>query len=173
MTGIKHYLVPFFVRFTIIFLIASAFMLVISEVGYRLLREDSSRPPGTIELTIPNGTAEKLENGLGNSTIPEEMIFVVGDVLVVNNQDGVDHELGPLWIPAGKTANLTLDQANDYTYSCSFQESRYFDLTVRSAITWRDRFGALWYGVPPTVMFLLVYSFIVKPLKPVKVEKKS
>ena len=164
----KPYLVPFFKRFIILLIVASVFMLVVSEIGYRILRDDSSRPPEKIELIIPNGTADKIAKGEQESAIPDEMIFVVGDTLVVNNQDVVDHELGPLWIPAGNSASLLLDTANDYSYSCSFRETRYFDLTVRSAITWRDRLGAMGYGVPPTVMFLLVYSFVLKPIKPVK-----
>lgn len=168
MIGIKPYIGPFFKRFFILLFAAAGFMLLVSEIGYRLLREDTSRPPQTIELLIPEGTAEKIARGEANPAIPEEMVFVVGDTLFVKNLDSVDHELGPLWIPSGNSASLSLDQANDYTYSCSFQTSRYFDLTVRSAVTWRDRLGALWYGVPPTVMFLLVYSFIIKPIKPAK-----
>jgi hypothetical protein len=168
MTGVRPYIGPFLIRFLVLSIVASGFILLVSEIGYRLLREESSRPPKTIELLIPAGTSEKIGRGESNPAIPKEMIFVVGDVLLVKNQDTVDHELGPVWIPAGTSASLTLDQANDFTYSCSFRESRYFDLTVRKAITWHDRLGALWYGVPPTVMFLLVYSFVIKPIKPAK-----
>ena len=168
MSPIKYYLGPFFLRILILTILASGFIFLISEIGFRLMREDSSRPPSTIELVIPEGTDAKLKLGEPNPAIPDEMIFVVGDILLVKNLDSVDHELGPLWIPAGNSASLKLEQANDYTYSCSFQESRYFDLTVRSAITWQDRLGALGYGVPPTVMFLLVYSFVIKPIKPFK-----
>jgi hypothetical protein len=166
MKGVQPYLVPFIKRFLLILVISTLVMLGISELGYRLLRDDTSRDPETIELIIPEGTADLIARGEPNPTIPEEMIFVVGDILVVKNEDLVDHELGPLWIPAGKSASLKLDQANDYAYSCSFQPSYYFDLTVRAATTWRERLGALWYGVPPTVMFLLVYSFIIRPLHP-------
>lgn len=173
MKGLQPYLVPFFMRFLFLLVISSVVMLGISELGYRLLRDDTSREPETIELVIPVGTSALIERGEPNPAIPAEMIFVVGDVLLVRNEDEVDHELGPLWIPAGKSASLKLDQANDYAYSCSFQPSYYFDLTVRAATTWRDRLGALWYGVPPTVMFLLVYSFIVRPLQPRTTHKLS
>lgn len=167
MTPVKYYIIPFIRRFLILVVAASAFILLISEIGFRLMREDSSRSPGIIELVIPAGTDEMLKEGKPNPAIPDEMIFVIGDVLLVKNLDSVDHELGPLWIPSGKSASLVLDQANDFSYSCSFQESRYFDLTVRSAISWKDRIGAMGYGVPPTIMFLLVYSFVIKPLKPI------
>ena len=168
MNGISPYLVPFFRRFVFLFIISTVVILLISEISYRLLRDDSSRNPTTIELVIPKGTAEGISQGKPSTAIPEEMVFVVGDVLVVINEDKVDHELGPLWVPAGKSASLTLDQANDYTYSCSFRVSNYLDLTVRSAITWRDRLGAMLYGVPPTLMFLLVYSFVFRPLRPAR-----
>jgi hypothetical protein len=159
------YLIPFLKRFLILFVVAVSVMLLISEVSYLLQRDDISRDPMTVELVIPFGTAEKIAAGESSSTIPEEMIFVVGDILLVRNEDLEDHELGPLWIPAGKSASMVLDQENNFTYSCSFQSSRYFDLTVKSAITWKDRLQALWYGVPSTLMFLLVYSFVVKPIK--------
>ncbi len=162
------YLVPFFKRLGFLTLAAAGVVLVFSEIGFRLMRDDVSRDPTTIELVVPKGTADQISRGESNPAIPDEMIFVVGDVLVVRNEDVVDHEFGPLWIPAGKSASLPLTQANDYTYSCTFKPSNYLNLTVRSAITWRDRLGALWYGVPPTVMFLMVYSFVVKPLKPVR-----
>jgi len=167
--SVQPYLFPFFKRFVILTLAASGVVLLFSEIGFRLLRDDVSRDPTTIELVVPKGTAEKIAKGEPNPTIPDELIFVVGDVLVVRNDDVVDHEFGPLWIPAGKSASLPLSQANDYTYTCSFKPSNYLNLTVRSAITWRDRLSALWYGVPPTVMFLMVYSFVVRPLKPVSV----
>lgn len=159
------YVIPFLRRFLFLLAISAALILLISEVSYRLQREDISRDPTTIELVIPAGTAAKIAKGESPASIPEEMIFVVGDVLLVKNEDDQDHELGPLWIPAGKSASMVLEQESDFSYSCSFQPSRYFNLTVKSAITWSDRLAALWYGVPPTVMFLMVYSFVVKPFK--------
>jgi len=169
--GLQPYLIPFFRRFILLIFVAAAAILLFSEIGFRLLREDVSRDPTTIELVVPKGTAERIAGGESNPTIPDDLVFIVGDVLVVRNEDVADHEFGPLWIPTGKSASLALDQANDYTYSCSFQPSNYLNLTVRNVINWRDRLGALWYGVPPTVMFLLVYSFVVKPLTPLEVRK--
>ena len=37
------------------------------------------------------------------------MSFVVGDTLVVKNEDSVEHQLGPLWIPAGSSASMPLN----------------------------------------------------------------
>jgi len=165
------YIVPVLKRALFLLVVAVGMMLLISEGAYWLQKDDLSREPQTIELVIPEGTAETIDEGESPSSIPDEMVFIVGDVLVVKNDDISDHELGPLWIPAGKSASLVLEQENDYTYSCSFQQSRYFDLTVKSAVNWRDRVQALGYSVPPTWMFLLVYSFVIRPIKFTKDKK--
>ncbi len=160
------YLLPFLRRFIILLVFSLAVVWAFSEIAYRLTRPDTSRSPQIIELIIPAGTAELVKNGKASPTIPREMIFVLGDTLLVKNQDSVSHQLGPLWIPAGKSASLPLSQANDYAYSCSFQPSKILDITVRPAVTWVSRLGALWYGTPPTLMILLVYSFVLAPLRP-------
>ena len=159
-------LVPFLRRLLFLALISAAGVLLFSEVAFRLMGDDTSRAPETVELVIPAGTGARLAAGEDVTGIPETMIFVVGDVLLVRNEDTIDHELGPLWIPAGASASMGLDEKNDFAYSCSFKPSKYFGLTVKEAITWEDRLGALWYGTPPTTMLLLVYSLVVKPLKP-------
>jgi hypothetical protein len=63
-----------------------------------------------------------------SSSLPENMTFVVGDRLVVRNEDAVDHKLGPLWIPANSSAQLSLDQEENLAYECSFQPGKYFGL---------------------------------------------
>ena len=161
-------IVPFLRRLLFLAIISAIAVLIISEVSYRLMKDETSRAPETIELVIPSGTGALISSGKNVPSIPDSMIFVVGDVLLVRNEDTMDHELGPLWIPAGKSASMSLDKQNDFAYSCSFQPSKYFGLTVKPAITWIDRLGALWYGTPPTIMLLLVYSLVVRPLQPLK-----
>lgn len=160
------YLLPFLRRFLILSVVSTMIMLVVSEISYLLQGSEAARDPMVVELTIPSGTADIIAQGKPNPAIPDELVFVVGDTLLVHNQDVADHELGPLWIPAGTSASMTLEEANAYTYSCTFQSNQYLDLTVIAPVDWQDRLQALWYGTPPTVMFLLVYSFIVRPLKP-------
>ena len=80
--------------------------VAVSEIPFLFLRE-SARPPQEIVLTIPAGTAERVSRGEQPPSIPQNMIFVVGDTLVVNNQDAVDHKLGPVWIPANSSAQLS------------------------------------------------------------------
>src|SRR5687767_3203416 len=79
--------------------------LAISEVTFLFLRE-TARPPRVIEIVIPAGTAELVARGEQPPSLPEDMTFVVGDTLLVKNQDIVDHQLGPLWIPPGASARL-------------------------------------------------------------------
>jgi hypothetical protein len=90
---------------------------------------------------------------------------VVGDTLVVHNLDHTSHELGPIWVPPGTSGSLVLGEANDFIFNCSFQNSKFLGLTVREATTWTSRLSALWYGTPPIWMFLLVYSFVLFPIK--------
>jgi hypothetical protein len=162
------YIIPLLRRSIILLIISILLVLGFSELSYRIFREDISREPTSIELKIPEGTAQKIAAGEVILDIPEELIFVVGDTLVVKNDDVIDHQLGPLWIPSGSMASLKMEQKNNYAYTCSFQSSQYLGLTVKEAVTWKSRLGALGYAAPPTFMFLLVYSFVMFPFVPKK-----
>lgn len=151
-------------RSLLLLLVSIVFVLGLSEVVYRLQRDENSRGPKKIEIMIPDGTGNKIANGEDVQTIPDEMIFVIGDTLVIDNQDSIDHRLGALWIPAKSTASLVLNDSNDYTFNCSFKSSKFVGLTVRQPVNLVSRLNALWYGVPSTWMFLLVYSFALRPL---------
>jgi hypothetical protein len=162
-----RYLVNAFIRrFLILLGVSSLAWLVFGELAYRLIKDPASRPPTTVELTIPAGTADRVAAGETPPGIPTDLIFVAGDTLLVKNEDRVTHQLDLLYIPAGASASMSLPEANDFAFSCSFQPNNYFNLTVRQATTFATRLSALWYGVPVTVGFLLAYSFIFWPLKP-------
>lgn len=136
---------------------------VMSEVTFVYLRE-TARPPQVIELVIPHGTAEQVARGEQPPSIPENMIFVVRDVLVIRNEDSVDHKLGQLWIPANSTAQLSLSEEANFAYECSFQPGNYFGLDVRQSLTLGTRlYGILYAGLPMSVLIAL-YSFIL-PVK--------
>ena len=160
----------FFRRLVILFVISVVLIFILSEGSYRLLKDPASRDPMTVELVIPEGTADMVAAGQTPPSIPDEMVFVAGDTLLVTNEDDVTHQLDILYIPAGTSASLPLPEANNFALTCSFQPTSYFNLTVRPATTWTSRLSALWYGVPVTTMFLLAYSFIFWPLKPKKTE---
>ena len=138
--------------------------VTVSEVPFLFLRE-TARPPREIVLTIPSGTAEQIARGEQPPSIPENMTFVVGDRLVVTNEDVVDHKLGPLWIPANSSAQLSLDQEENLAYECSFQPEKYFGLDVREPLTPLTRiFGIIYVALPMAILFAL-YSLVVTPQK--------
>jgi hypothetical protein len=93
------------------------------------------------------------------------MFFVVGDTLVVKNNDSVHHELGPLWIPAGSSASLSLNDAQSYAFSCSFEPRQTFGLTVQEALTISTRlYGLLLSGVPAGIL-LALYTLVMPAKK--------
>lgn len=135
----------------------------ISEIPFIFLQE-TARPPQDVVLTIPLGTADQVARGEQPPSIPLDMVFVVGDVLVIRNEDTVDHKLGSLWIPAKSSAQLALGQEENLAYECSFQPGNYFGLDVREALTLGTRiYGILFAGLPLGVLIGL-YSIIL-PVK--------
>jgi hypothetical protein len=151
-------------RFFGLLVVSMLVVLLISEGFYVLIRNDSERAPKTIEITIPAGTADRIAAGGSGPELPN-MVFVVGDTLIVHNLDSTSHELGPIWVPPGTSGSLALGEANDFIFNCSFQNTKFLGMTVREGTTWTSRLSALWYGTPPIWMFLLVYSFVLFPLK--------
>lgn len=152
-------------RFLLSVLGAFIFVGLVNEGAHLLLKEKTDRPPEIVEVSIPAGTAERISAGEADPTIPSELIFVIGDTLLVTNEDDVPHELGPLWIPAGSSASLVMENANKYTLGCTFQPSRYLDFDVRSRTTATSRLQAFGLATPPTAMFFFLYSLLVFPLK--------
>jgi hypothetical protein len=143
---------------------------IVSEVSYMFLQE-VNRPPERVEIVIPEGTADRVARGESPPTIPDEMTFVLGDTLIVTNQDIIDHELGPLWIPPGTSASLQLDQVEEYAFICTFQPTKYLGVDVREPLTlWTRLGGILLAGLPLGALFS-VYSLVAWPLK--ETEKPS
>jgi hypothetical protein len=161
-----------FIRLVITFFISLLLVWAGSEVAFYFLKENTDRLPEQVELVIPVGTADKVAAGEPIPSIPDEMTFVLGDTLIVNNEDSVDHQLGPLWIPPRSKASLVLDAAERYAYSCSFQTSRYLGLNVKQPTTWQTRIVALGFSVPATTAFFFIYSLALWPINP-KPEKKA
>ena len=145
-------------------LIGIAIGVAISEFSFIFLRE-TARPPQEVTLTIPAGTAEKVARGEQPPSIPQDMVFVVGDTLVVKNEDDVDHKLGQLWIPASSSAQLALNEEQNMAFECSFQPGNYFGLDVRQSLTFGTRiYGGLYAGIPLGILILL-YSFVIPAKK--------
>ena len=151
-------------RILISLLIGIAIGAALSEITFVFLQE-SARAPKEIILIIPAGTAEQVARGEQPPALPENMIFVVGDVLIVKNEDAVDHQMGPLWIPAGASAHLALSTEENLAYECSFQASKYIGLDVREPVTFGTRlYGILFAGIPLGIL-LALYSLIMPARK--------
>jgi len=134
-----------------------------SELAFRWQGNTISRPPKTVELNIPAGAAAQI--GAGKSVLPQDFVFVVGDVLLVHNYDSVVHTLGPLVIPPGSSASLALNHLGNLSYVCSFQPTKYLGLTVQEPLTIGTRLeGIAIAGIPLGMLFAL-YSLIVRPVK--------
>lgn len=160
-------------RLAILFLASLVLVFLGSEGAFILQKETYDRAPKVIELVIPPGTADRIAAGQAVPSIPAEMVFVIGDTLVVHNRDSADHVLGPVWVPAGTSASLAMEKASKVVYDCSFRTSRYFGLEVKEPTTWRTRLTALVLAAPATTVFLFVYSLVIYPLQPRKKPARS
>jgi hypothetical protein len=155
-------------RFLVCIALGIVIAIGINEFTFIFLKSDAGRGPQRIELLIPAGTATRIAKGEPNLSIPKNMVFVAGDTLVVKNQDIVDHRLGAMFIPTGTSASLILNDANNYSYQCSFQPSQVFGLDVQEPVTSATRvYGILIAGLPLGVMFV-IYSLIIWPVKTAK-----
>lgn len=139
---------------------------LLSEASFLLLKDSSDHEPQEVLLVIPAGTAGRVALGQAPPSIPAEWSFVVGDTLVVQNDDAVDHQLGPVWVPPGTSARLTLDTADNYAYACSFQPTRSLGLNVRSRVTLKTRLQAILLSGPPMGALIALYSLVLWPLRP-------
>ncbi len=131
-----------------------------TELSYQLLKREN-RAPQRVELVIPAGTAEEIAQGEAPPDIPRDMTFVVGDTLVIVNQDSTAHQLGPLWIPAGTSASLNLDSKQNYAMECSFQPTRIFGIDVREPVTLTTRLTGIFFAGLPLSALFATYSLVI------------
>ncbi len=151
-------------RILISTIISFGFAVLISEGSFRLLNGENGRQPQLIEIVVPDGTAERVAQGLPIPSIPEEMIFYEGDQIVVINQDRESHQLGPIWVPAGARGVLSLEKPVKYELACTFQPTNKLGLDVRSRLTPGIRVqGVLAIGLPSAVLVSL-FSLVIQPV---------
>lgn len=144
-------------------LIGLLFGVAVTELPIYLLYR-TARAPKEIVLTIPLGTAEHVARGEQPPSIPENMTFVVGDTLIVNNEDETDHKLGSLWVPAHSSARLYLGEAANFAFDCSFQPGKYFGADVRKPLTLTTHISGILGGGLSLGILLALYS-LVMPIK--------
>ncbi len=151
-------------RFLIGITIGVVMAIPFTEVAFRMQRGNTSRPAQTVELTIPPGTSTKVD--AGQKVLPQDFSFVVGDTLLVHNQDSVVHTLGPLVIPPGHSASMAFTRLGNLSYTCSFQPTKYLGLNIQAPLTWGLRLEGIAIAGIPMGMLIALYSMIVRPLKP-------
>jgi len=162
----KSSLYPYFIRLALILAIALVIALVFNEVTFRMQKEPTDRGPKTISLVVPYGTAQRLSSGETLRILPDEITFVVGDVLEVRNEDTTGHQLGPIYVPPGATGSLVMNKAEKLAYECSFQSSQYLGLDVRTATTLGTRLIALLLTAPTLAALMFLYSLAAFPIQP-------
>jgi hypothetical protein len=150
----------------IVAVISVLFTAAFNEGMYLLLKEKHDRAPQRVALVIPDGTAARVEAGEDVPTIPDEMVFVIGDVLEVKNEDVVAHQLGPIWVPSGASASLLMEKPDHLAFECSFQTTRYLGIDVRQPTTLGTRMMALTLAAPTMAALLFIYSLVLFPIKP-------
>lgn len=164
---------PYFIRLAIIFAICFVFVEIFNEITFYFQKESSDRAPQVVQIVIPDGTAARVAAGESVPSIPDGLTFVEGDIFEVINLDKSDHQLGPLWIPAGATASLTMNIPEKLTYSCSFSPTRYLNLDVRQPTTIVTRIIALTVAVPTLTALVFLYSLAALPLDEAGKKKKE
>ncbi len=155
---------PYWLRLIIITVISIAAAVVFNEGVYLIQKDKYDRAPKTITLVIPAGTAQRVQAGQSDPSLPSEMVFVVGDVLQVQNQDSVNHELGPILVPPGATGRMVMGAAQDLSYRCSFQPTHYLGLDIRQPTGLGSRLIALFLGAPTLGALLFLYRLLVFPV---------
>ena len=156
---------PYLIRLGVVFAISLLFVVAFNEISFLLQKDQYDRAPQTVSLTIPEGTAKRVEAGEDTASLPAEMVFVLGDVLEVRNEDNVPHQLGPIWVPPGSTGSLVMEQAQNLVLSCSFQTSRYLGLDVRQPTTLGTRLTAVGLAAPTMTALVFIYSLLIFPVK--------
>jgi hypothetical protein len=134
-----------------------------TELTFRWQGNTTSRPARTVTIDIPAGTSAKVD--AGQKVLPQDFIFVVGDVLLVRNQDSVVHTLGPLVVPPGGSASMALNHLGNLSYVCSFEPTRYLGLNVQAPLTLGTRLEGIAIAGIPMGMLIGLYSLILRPLK--------
>jgi hypothetical protein len=156
---------PYLIRLAVIFAVSCLIVIAFNEISYAIQKDPHDRGPKTIQLVIPQGTAAQVEAGQDQQDLTEEMVFVVGDVLEVVNQDDVSHQLGPIWVPPGTTGSLVMEDIGKLAYSCSFSTTQYLGLDIRQPVTLGTRFVALSFAAPTMTALIFIYSLAALPIK--------
>jgi hypothetical protein len=95
----------------------------IRQTTYRSLNESSNASANLRELrfVIPQGTQAMILSGHGEDVVPKEIRLSVSNqnVLVIQNDDIVDHSVGPFFIRSGEVIRQEFTSPASYIGACS------------------------------------------------------
>jgi len=136
-------------------LMGPLFVGIFSVAGW-LVYGGATRAPQQIEYVIPVGTEKIVAAGNAVPTLPDKWQFLVGDVLLLRNEDIVNHQFGPFWIPAGATITMPLERASKFSYLCSVHPNGSIQMEVLPPNYWtRVLYPILYLGFPIGGVFAL------------------
>jgi hypothetical protein len=101
-----------------------------------LVTRHSGLPAGIDhEFVVPAGTGATLDAGGSVELLPRDLEVHVGDRIVVVNEDGRAHDVGPWTVPAGDTFTFRFTQVGRYDSHCSLHAGggRFFIDVLASA----------------------------------------
>lgn len=133
----------------------------VSATSWVVLSGGPTRAAEAVQLVIPDGTGASIAAGSAESPIPRDLSLVQGDVLLVQNNDRVDHNLGPYVVRAGETLTVPLSQAGSSSFLCSFHPSGGIGLSVAAR---NNPLMILWptlaLGLPMGVVLAIVWAVL-------------
>ncbi|HSQ27643.1 MAG TPA: hypothetical protein VLM80_11015 [Anaerolineales bacterium] len=160
---------PYIIRLLIVGLFCVAFVFGFNEIVFLFQKDEYDRAPTTVQIVIPPGTSLQIDETGYSPISSDDLIFVVGDVLEVVNQDNIAHQLGPIWVPRGASSKLILEEANNYFYTCSFETDQYLGFEVRQPTTLGTRMTAISLAAPTMTALVFLYSLLIFPVQPKKI----
>jgi len=113
--------------------LAAAFLLIagLGMAAYRvaILREEARQ----LTIVIPPGTAERIAAGDVENAPPHQIELVLGvqDVLVIQNNDSVWHEVGPYRIAPGRTLTQRFTHPGVIQQACTMTPGRQVEIIIR------------------------------------------
>lgn len=89
-------------------------------------------PEREYHVVIPNGANELIKSGRGNDVIPEEIVLSLSgkNVLIIENNDVVDHIVGPFFVRSGEAVRQEYTEPMVYVGTCSIRYSAQFNIVV-------------------------------------------
>ena len=101
-----------------------ALLAVLSAGALYVVTHRGPRLPNGVdhEFVVPAGAGATLDAGGSVEVLPRDLEVHVGDRIVVVNQDGRSHEVGPWSVPAGDTFTFRFTQVGRYDSHCSLHQ---------------------------------------------------